>query len=174
SLSEDGVGAVRWVGEVVETRVLERSKVATPWSGRTSEGLVRVYRVNCFEPLSPAIPNSDSHRFSSPRWSTRLALARARKLSELALESPLEWELVDALRGAGLEVEVKAGEVDAVDGSPRGRARLVSHLWGSSVEVRYGGANGFELRSGGGIKRLRTVQDVVAAALGLCPKRLTS
>lgn len=158
ALSENRVGAVRWVGEVVESRVVERSEVATPWGARAAAGLVRVYRVDAFRELPRAIPNVDGHRMSSPRWSTRLALERAQRLSELALESPLEWSLVDALREVGVEFEVRAGEVDAIEGRPRGRARLLIE---GGLEVRYEGANGFKLL-GEGLEVYRpTVQAAV-------------
>lgn len=159
ALSENRVGAVRWVGEVVESMVVERSALATPWSTRARhEGLVRVYKVDAFRELKRPIPNLDGHRMSSPRWSTRLALQRAHRLSELALESPLEWSLVDGLRETGVEFEVRAGEVDAIEGRPRGRARLLIE---GGLEVRYEGANGFKLLGEDLVLRRPTVQAAV-------------
>ena len=152
SLSDDGVGAVRWIGKVVESQVVERQALKTPWSSRNPGELTRLYRVyrvdrvEGWKAMTRAVPNIEGHRMSNNRWSTGLALHRATRLSELALESPLEWSLVDALRAAGVDFEVRAGEVDPIEGVPRGRARF--HL-GEATEVRYAGANGFELRRAG-------------------------
>jgi hypothetical protein len=159
SLAADSVGAVKWAGRVVESRVAPRTELNTPWGSGASEEPVRVYTVDSWTPLQRPIPNLDGHRVSSPRWSTRLALDRAGRLAELALESPLEWMLVDALRSAAIEFDVRAGEVDTVEaGVPRGRARI--HI-GDSTELRYTGANGFEIRRGAETILRATVPHVI-------------
>ncbi len=163
SLIADGVGEVGLIGRVEESRVVSRAELDTPWGGRSSTEAVRVYTVDSWEPLTRPIRNVDAHRMSTPRWSTRLAVQRASRLAELALESPLEWSLVDALKSAGVAFDVRAGEVDAVeDGVPRGRARI---RIGESTEVRYAGANGFEIRRGGKPTFRATVPRVVEALM---------
>lgn len=159
SLGRDGVGDVAWVGRVAQSHIVSRADLHTPWGGRSPTESVRVYTVERWERLQRPVPNVDGHRMSAPRWSTRLALLRAGRLAELALESPLEWSLVDSLRSAGIRFEVRAGEVYAVEeGVPRGRARI---RVGGDTEVRYAGANGFEIRRGGEAIVLPTVPRVV-------------
>ncbi len=170
SIAPDGVGAVRWIGKVASARVEARSGVDTPWGGRDSVESVRVYTVEAWLPLDRPIANVDAHRMSSPRWSTRLAVDRATRLAELALESPLEWQLHDALTGAEVRFDVRAGDLQAVaEGGPRGRARF---LVGGAKVVRYAGPSGFEVRGeSGSAVYYATVPRVVDAIVAECRSR---
>jgi hypothetical protein len=73
----------------------------------------------------------DGHRWIG-RSRTWMATAcgrrggRCGRLAELALESPLEWLVVDALRNAGVEHRVLAGDVAPVKvGVAPGHARIL-------------------------------------------------
>lgn len=140
----DGVGAILWQGTVVESIVMPRSELSTPWSSSHSSATVRLYRVEYWTRLRAPIQNVESQRFSTHRWTTGLALLRAKKLSELLLESPLEWQLYDRLRAAGWPFELHADDVSAVSSAAhpskmRGHARF----YVGAVSVRYTGVNGF-------------------------------
>jgi hypothetical protein len=146
-LTDSSIGAVTYIGSVVESRTVPRVELSTPWSSRTSQEMVRLYSVAGWQRLERPIPNADRQRFSAPRWSSLLAVRRAARLAELALESPLEWDLYDALVAEGVEIEVRAAAVSPLlPDAQRSRARFSIP---PSITVAYAGANGFRVTEGG-------------------------
>ncbi|MCG5531560.1 hypothetical protein LRD18_11970 [Halorhodospira halochloris] len=79
------------------TEVLPREQIATPWPARRgAEELQVLYHLGPLQALEAPITNRDGgrgQRFSTNRWSSRLALQRARTVTELLLESAPEWAL---------------------------------------------------------------------------------
>jgi hypothetical protein len=82
-------------------------------------------------------------------------------VAELALESPLEWALFDALTAEGFHFDVRAGEVRAVTPEHvRGHARFII---GEATVVSYAGKNGFEVL---GVGCFATVEKTLAHLRG--------
>lgn len=53
-------------------------------------------------PVENLNKEEQGQRFSSHRWTTGLALDRARRLEELLLETEPEWRLFEALKAMGI------------------------------------------------------------------------
>ncbi len=107
-------GAVTQCAPVVGIEVIPREAIKTPWPsiGRRNE-LQVLYRLGEAQPLPRAILNQDDEgrgvRFSQNRWTSKLALERATRLTELFLETEPEWRLFDALRTAGVVFKLRPG-----------------------------------------------------------------
>jgi uncharacterized protein len=164
-------GAVTHVAPVVSMDVLPRREIATPWMAhRTADELQAVYRTGPLMEIQKPIENrgengSRGRSFTSPRWTSRLALERANELRELLLETEPEWQLYDGLRAAGIVFEVVPGRVDAQDpDDPRGRAWFRTE--GGSIQ--YKGAAGFLMKTVLGDDRwIGRAVEVVDALAGL-------
>jgi len=82
-------------------------------------------------------------RFSSHRWTTGLALDRARRLEELLLETEPEWRLFEALKAMGIFFQLNPGPVKLIDpDNPSGR------VWFEldGCNIRYGGSSGYIIK----------------------------
>jgi len=144
-------GAVTHVAPVEGIEVAPRSRVQAPWPPRKHrKALQVVYRLGEVLPLSRPILNRDpstgrGSRFSTNRWTSRLALDRAREVTELLLESRAEWILVETLRARGEEFSIRADRAPSAEVGNTGRARF--HL--DHQVVRWAGDQGWEIDVGG-------------------------
>jgi hypothetical protein len=129
--------------------VVPRREMHTPWEpSRSPEQLCVLYSLGSVAQLSSPIVNESGHRFSTPRWSSRLALDRARVLEELLLETEAEWRLYEALIGRGVKFHLEArGPSSASHGDYRGRAWFVT---GRGIRIRFAGGSGFAAQMPGG------------------------
>ncbi len=101
--------AVTHTAVVEKVEVLARAEIQTPWSSdRRPDELQAVYRLKELQPLPRPIPNTNSQRFSTHRWTSRLALEKATTLSELLLATESEWRLCEALRAARIPFQIRA------------------------------------------------------------------
>ena len=159
-LRNDRVGAVEWLGVIQSSEVVARSQINTPWPSRDPLQTMRHYRVAEWVQLARPVLNSEGDRFSASRWTTKLAIERASTVSQLSLESPLEWALFDAMQSARVAFAVRAGEVRELSTQPtRGKARFV--LSDGRV-VSYAGMSGFEIARGGGAVYCKNVEATMA------------
>jgi uncharacterized protein len=148
-------GAVTHVAPVRGIEVRTREEVSTPWpsgrrGGRGHSRLVVLYRLGQLEELPRVVENRGLHgeggsRFSTNRWSSRLALDRASEVTELMLESRAEWRFYEQLRAAGTPFELH------VDRAPDEKAGREGRVWFvlDDRRVRWAGAKGWEVRKGG-------------------------
>lgn len=128
--------------EAIEVRT--RHDIVTPWKYRgTGNELMLVYQLDRVQPLRSVIESGegDSTTFRTDRWTSRLALARAKTATELILETEQEWRLYELLDARRIHFNLRADRVrlDTKESSA-GRAWFVL---GSVGQVRYDGANGF-------------------------------
>lgn len=144
-------GAVTHVAAVEAIDVLERREIETPWApGRAPRQLQAVYRLGDLVPLANPIENRDGRRPPVTRWTSRLALDRARTLDELALETEAEWRLAEELTARGVPY----------------RLDVSTHTWfvfDSGARARYASAAGFLLRSATGHERVVAGERVVSS-----------
>ena len=149
---QDRPGAVRFHSQVREVEVVRRAEIQTPWPTRMDEdALYVIYRLGEFEELHrPIINEGESgrgQRFSSHRWTSRLAFERAKTVSELLLETEAEWRLYEDLRAAGVRFLVRAADLGVREREEApGHARFVgeTEAFGPFV-VRFLGPSGFQL-----------------------------
>ncbi len=141
-------GAVTHWAEVTGIEVVPRQQIDTPWrAGRNPEELQVLYHLGPLQTLAEPIINRQpdsgrGQRFSSNRWSSRLAFQRARTVTELLLESAAEWALYEALRARGIEPTLRAlAARDPTTSTRRGRvafqvgSRQARYLDGERFEV---------------------------------------
>jgi predicted component of viral defense system (DUF524 family) len=164
-----GPGAVTHVADVKSIDVVVRREIATPWAPTRPEQLQVCYRLGPVEPLDPPILNRDAagrgQRVSTHRWSSMLALRRARELRELLLETEPEWRLWETLRARGIDVDVsldplRPGVVDAEN--PQGRAWFAV----GPRRARYAGASGFAIDDGAQVRFFTGIDEACAFLLG--------
>jgi hypothetical protein len=156
---------------------MPRGEIATPWvPQRDPDELQIVYYLDSVLPLPHAIENVGQHgrgsRISGHRWSSLLALQRARVLDELFLETEPEWRLYEDLRSAGIRFHVRAGRPTLLDREdPEGRAWFVL----PAGRVRYRGSAGFLWLTAAGqtVTRAREA-DIVSEILAGFPEEVQS
>jgi hypothetical protein len=154
-------GAVTHVGLVKRVEVVARSAIPTPWSSTKPQRMNVVYHLDDVKTLE-LIENRSStgrgSRVSSPRWTSMLALERARTLPELFLQVEAEWQLYEDLIASGIEFELQPGRPSASQGN-HGRAEFLTKYG----KIVYRGARGFALQSMGSETRwLATCGSVLA------------
>lgn len=148
-------GAVTRVAEVQTIEVMPRDQILTPWkSERNSDQFQVVYRLGSFRDLPRAVANrglsGDAARFSTNRWTSRLALERAQDVKELLLETEPEWRLYEELRSHGIKFEITASTPTVVSSEdPRGRAWFKV----ADQNIQFRGAQGFVIRNAAGETR---------------------
>lgn len=147
-------GSVTHKAEVIGMEILPRKKIDTPWRGNRDDGepqilfqLGEVIRLK--HPIQNLNKNDRGNPFTGHRWTTRLALDRARILEELLLETEQEWRLFEDLKAFGIPFElINPGAVKSIDpDNPEGR------VWFGIDEYsfRYAGASGFVIKKQGKI-----------------------
>ena len=104
-------GAVTHKAQVIGVEIVPRKDIQTPWkSNRGSNDLQILYRLGDIIKLKHPIENLNrqdrGQRFSSHRWTTRLALDRATRLEELFLETEPEWRLFEDLKAMGIPFQL--------------------------------------------------------------------
>ncbi|HEY0194976.1 MAG TPA: hypothetical protein VGC42_27875, partial [Kofleriaceae bacterium] len=115
-----------WVADVTRCDVVPRREVPTPWAPRDPDEPQVMYWLGPLERRELPIVNRHGERLSSHRWSSVLALGRARELRELLLETEPEWRLYETLRAHRADVELEPGPARLVDSEdPAGRTWLV-------------------------------------------------
>jgi hypothetical protein len=144
-------GAVTHYARVEDIEVLRRSQIPTPWETlRTVQTPCIVYSLQELLPLPRPIVNmskdGQGERFSTHRWTTKLALDRARDLTELFLETEAEWRLYESLRASGTEFRLIASRPRFAQGNYQpGRTWFM----GPGGRAQYRGAAGFLVRGSG-------------------------
>jgi uncharacterized protein len=157
-LARGGKGAVVLVGDVSTVSVVRRDDISTPWSSKErGQGECVLYKLTNVRRLRHPIVNAASERMSVNRWTSRLALERAKSLNELFLETEPEWRLYEALTNAGLPFELRAGRIKALD--EFGTQRAIFCV--GANEVTYSGADGFSCQRLGTYQSLPNVEEVV-------------
>ena len=153
SLRLSDAGAVAYRAEITGLKIVRRRDISTPWaSSRDGDSLQILYRLDWVRTLERPIVNRDrgglGRRFSTHRWTSRLALERARVLEELFLETEPEWRLYEGLRARGIAFQIDPGPAKVTNPeNPAGR------VWFSTergLSVRYAGESGFVIKEKGG------------------------
>jgi hypothetical protein len=155
---------IRFVADVEQIDVVDRSEIPTPWPARRSEPMV-LYRLGPVRALAKPIGLSSQETMSGHwRWTTRLGLQRAQTLSEVGLETEPEWRLLEWLRANHIVPEIKlaTASVQSAD-NPKGRAWF--HL-PTGESVRYDGSNGFLWRSAGNADRYLSLDAIIHQRVG--------
>lgn len=161
-------GAVTCWAKVNAIDIVPRKDIPTPWpASRNLEELQYVYRLENIADLQTPIENQSddgvSKGFRTHRWTSRLALQRARTLKELSLETEPEWRLYEDLRASGIPVEIEPGPAKVVNpDDPSGRAWFVTN----GGRIQYRGAGGYLLRPVWGQGEYHAHPSDVIAALG--------
>jgi len=157
-------GAVAHKAFVEAVEVIKRSEISTPWSSSLEgDALCVVYRLSRVDELSQPIENKSAQRVSTHRWTSRLALDRAKILEELLLETEPEWRFYEELLAYGISFHFDHQTISVSDpDDPKGR---VWFIMGKSTKVRYAGASGFLLRNLNGKDRYFAHPDDVVEVL---------
>lgn len=149
---------IRYVADVEQIEVLDRSEISTPWTARRRERMV-IYRLGPVRALSKPICLASQETMSGHwRWTTRLGLQRAQTLGEVGLETEPEWRLLEWLRANSVVPEIKlaTASMQSAD-NPKGRAWF--HL-PTGESVRFDGSNGFLWRSAGNSDRFLSLEAI--------------
>lgn len=159
-------GAITHCARVAGVEVLPRGQIETPWTtSRNADALYVMYRLEDMRRLPRPIINEDGARVSTHRWTTKLALDRGTKLTEILLETEAEWRLYETLTARGTEFRLSAGALRFSDGTLQpGRAWFV----GPGGSAQYRGAAGFLVRVTGAemyIARPSVVADRIGAVV---------
>jgi hypothetical protein len=157
---------VRQGAKVLNCRIVRRSEVVTPWAATRSDDEVVLYELAPLTHLPREVLNEDDTgrgtRVGVRRWSSRLALERARTLVELFLESEPEWRLYEELRARDVRFQLRVLPPKLRRAEDlRGRVQVVMD---DGRVVAWAGAAGFLLRDAAGRETsVATVPGVVAA-----------
>ena len=142
-------GAITYWAEVTETMLLPRREIMTPWPPRRDADELQVlYHLGEVRELQVPIENTGAEgvvgAFRSHRWTSRLALLRAKKLEELFLETEPEWRLYEDFQTAGISFRIEPGKPKAPSyEDPSGRAFFITE----HGIVQYRGAAGYVVKS---------------------------
>jgi hypothetical protein len=145
-------GAVTRVAEVQTIEVVPRAQIPTPWqSQRSPDQLQVLYRLGGFTDLPRAVANrgldGGTARFSTSRWTSRLALERAQDVKELLLETEPEWRFYEELSSHKIKFEITAGTPTLVSSEdPIGRAWFKI----ADQRIQFRGAQGFVVKNAAG------------------------
>jgi uncharacterized protein len=150
---------IRYVADVEQIDIVDRSEIPTPWPARRSEPMV-LYRLGPVRALAKPIGLSSQETMSGHwRWTTRLGLQRAQTLNEVGLETEPEWRLLEWLRANHVEPSITLATVNMQSAdNPKGRAWFQLP---AGERVRYDGSNGFLCRSAGDADRYLTLEAIV-------------
>jgi len=143
------LGAITHWAEVKGITVVPRKEIATPWPPRHELDQPQVlYQLGELLELPAPIENRSleglGEAFRGHRWTSRLALLRAKNFEELFLETEPEWRLYEDLIAADFKFHLEPGKPDVLHPEdPIGRAFFVTERG----RVQYKGAAGYLLRS---------------------------
>ena len=154
---------IRYVADVEDFDVVERSEIKTPWAAGRDEKMI-LYRLGPIRLLPRMIPFlSGDWMPAGGRWTTRLGLERARTISEIALETEPEWRLLEWLRATQQShtIRLDPPRLQQSD-NPKGRAWF--HI-NSELQIRYDGVNGFLSRSIGANDRFLSLKEIIHGQL---------
>ncbi|MGI6468682.1 MAG: DUF2357 domain-containing protein [Syntrophomonadaceae bacterium] len=157
-------GAVTHKAEVLGLEIVQRKAIDTPWhSNRAGNDFQVLYRLGEITKLEHPVENLNSEdqgrRFSSHRWTTRLALDRAKRLEELFLETEPEWRLFEDLNAMGISFQLNPGPVKLIDPeNPSGR------VWFEldNCSIRYAGLSGYAIKRQGKTSYFKDYNELVA------------
>jgi len=153
------IGAIRYWSEIESASEMPRSVIPTPWAPRHDPDEVQmVYRLKELR-NGLNIQNARGERVSQNRWSTRLALLRARRLEQLAIETEPEWTLYEHLTASRSDVLIEPQSRRAAgDGMDlRGRAKIIV----GADEIRNRRGSRFDLKHGNGEPREVVLYDLL-------------
>ncbi|MTI80841.1 MAG: DUF2357 domain-containing protein [Firmicutes bacterium] len=145
----NGHGSVAYWAPIMGVEIVKRKEVPTPWgSGKDKDRLQVLYKLGQVTQLPKAIVNRDydgkAQRFSSHRWTSRLALERAEILPELLIETEPEWRLYEDLMAMNQEFKLVPEKAMIQDPDvPSGRVWFVLE---DGLKIRYAGASGYVLK----------------------------
>lgn len=150
---------IRYVADVEQIDVVDRSEISTPWPATRNESMM-LYRLGPIRLLNePIAPSSQDSMSGHWRWTTRLGLQRARSLSEVGLETEPEWRLHEWMRANQIVPEIKLVSANVQsENDPKGRAWF--HLPTGDM-VRFDGCNGFLSRSPGNADQYLSLEDIM-------------
>lgn len=144
-------GGVTHLAPVEKIEIIKREDIKTPWKAvRKPDELQVLYHLGEIKELERAIENLDENEkgyaFRRHRWTSRLALERARNIKELLLETEPEWRLFEDLRAAGMDFSLKPGAAKMLDPeNPQGRVKFVL---ADGSKIRFAGSSGYSYQSG--------------------------
>lgn len=165
---DDGsAGAVRFGAKVLNIRVVPRRDISTPWKARSSDEEQVLYELGPIEALRRPIVNKDARgrgaRMGVRRWSSRLALERARTMPELSLEAEPEWRLYEELRAKQIDFKLRTEAPDLRrEDDLRGRVHFVLD---DRRTLTWSGAAGFVVREASGLEAVAATVGTVVALL---------
>jgi uncharacterized protein len=133
-------GALTHFGKVERAELIQRGEISTPWPARDADALYVLYSLAEIETLQPIENRAPYTRVSTNRWTSMLALSRARTLSELLLELEGEWHLYEDLMANGIQFSIYAAK-----GHTRAAGRAIFRTEFGSILFR--GHEGFQLIS---------------------------
>lgn len=155
---------IRYVADVEQIDVVDRSEIPTPWPAKHNQPMV-LYRLGPVRALANPIGLASQETMSGHwRWTTRLGLQRALTLGEVGLETEPEWRLLEWLRSNHIVPEIKlaTASVQSAD-NPKGRAWF--HL-PTGETIRFDGSNGFLWRSFGTTDRYLSLEAIMRREQG--------
>jgi len=155
-------GAVACLAQVQKVEVVPRNKIHTQWeSTRDKDQLQFLYYLENFIELPQPIINFENgigQGFLRHRWTSRLALERAKNLTELFLETEPEWRLYEDLNAADIIFKLKPGIPKVLDpDDPKGRALFDVN----GKKIQYLGSGGFKVKTPNENRYLASPSDVV-------------
>jgi hypothetical protein len=157
-------GAVTHKAEVIGLEIVPRKDINTPWQGKRGESEYQIlYKLGEIIKLKHPIENinkeDQGQRFSSHRWTTGLALDRARRLEELLLETEPEWRLFEDLKAMGIPFKLNPGPVKLIDPD-----NLSGRVWFEldGCNIRYAGSSGYAIKRQGKTSYFKDYNELVA------------
>jgi uncharacterized protein len=157
--STGAIGAIRHWGEIESATEMPRSAIQTPWTPRHDpDEMQMIYRLKELK-SGLNIQNARGERVSQNRWTTRLALLRARRLEHLAIETEPEWTLYEHLTAARNDVRIEPWcRPEVIDGMDRrGRATIIV----GADRIRHRRGSRFDLTPGNGERREVVLYDLL-------------
>ncbi|MEM7312702.1 MAG: hypothetical protein AAF497_06090, partial [Planctomycetota bacterium] len=155
---------IHYIANVNHISVIERSEISTPWESKRRGPMV-LYRLGDLHPMKRVVgvSKNDKTTIQQSRWTSRLAISRAKTLGEIALETEPEWRLLEWLQATAQNYSIKSQSTRKQDpDNPRGRAWF--HL-GSGEHVRFDGINGFLVKAPGCEDRYLSLEKLVNGGL---------
>jgi len=153
------IGAIRHWAEIESASEMPRSAIQTPWTPRHDPDEIQmVYRLKELR-SGLNIQNARGERVSQNRWTTRLALLRARRLEHLAIETEPEWTLYEHLTATRNDVKIEPwNRPEVMDGlNRRGRASIII----GADRIRHRQGSRFDLKPGEGETREIVLYDLL-------------